>query len=97
MKLNKKDIEEIKELIDAISNEAESFKSIAKSGIDLLLQFGPELKTFFSAYWHGVADLKIDIIAKYQKAGFTREEAILITCEDVHQMTQSLKTINAKK
>lgn len=97
MKLTKEKVAEIVEAVESISGEIESLKPPIKKAIDLIMIFGSELKPLFRAVVLAAVDFKIDAVDRYLTAGFSREEAILLTSEDVHRMKQSLSTINAKR
>ena len=78
MKITSKDVKEWMECLEL----AEDLKPVLKNTIEKLVGFGPELKTVFSALCGGMADLRIEIVQKFEDAGFSREEAIYLTMDE---------------
>ena len=78
----------------ALAMQAEELRPMVEEVLKALKSYGPELKGLFSDLNDGLTDLKIATIKRYQDAGFTREEAILLTCD---QWAQLVKNMNSNK
>ena len=72
------DIEEIKELLES----AEEFKPLVKLTIKVLNDFAVEFKETGIALNKWIVESRIRAIKHYEEAGFTKEEAMLLTIDD---------------
>ena len=80
----------------AMASQAEEFRPLVEEVIKALKSYGPDVKAFLSDINDGITDLKIATFTRYQDAGFTREEAVAMTCDQWNQMTSNLKNANKK-
>ena len=78
MSISQKDIEEIVGLLA----EAESFKPIADLGVKVLDMYTPYLGDVCEKFRSFMVQSRIRSIKEYEGAGFTTEDAILMTVSD---------------
>ena len=78
MKIDKKDIEDIM----AIINSAEEFRPIVQQVIKTVLSIGPEIQPVLEGMRSFLVQSRIKSIAEYERAGFTREDAITMTLDE---------------
>lgn len=88
--------EDIKELLNYVSL-ADDFKPVFKEILKILESYGSELNVVIKNISKTLADNKIEIIRYYQDAGFTKEEAILLTINSGHALTKTLSNININR
>lgn len=77
MGLSKETLLEFLSLIE----DAEEFRPLVKLTVEKVLSFGPEVKPLFEATGNYLIERRIDSIRKFEAAGFSREEAILLTLD----------------
>lgn len=77
-------ISELKEIFE----DLEAYKELANIII-------PEMSNYVDRLSDGVVDLKIRQIARYQAAGYTREEAILMTIDTTQSLREAFKNNNS--
>jgi hypothetical protein len=90
MKLDKEDLKEILEVL----TEAESFRPIVKAIIDTLKSYGPEIEELPKKFSQWLVKNRIESINIYEGAGFSREDAITMTLDDVWAFRRMSKNIN---
>lgn len=92
MKIDKETIEEIANYLSL----ADSVRPIVKDAMEKVYSFGPEIYELMEKIVLGMADIRIASIKKYKDAGFSHEDALLMTCDYFWQM-KSLSNRQAKK
>lgn len=84
------EISEMLEIIDA----AEEYRPIIKKAVAVLKSFGPEATEIFESMVIGATDLKAKSIKRLiDMHGFSKEEAIIISCDQWSSLKQ-LRNIN---
>jgi len=79
MKLfNETDLSEILEVL----GQAEEFRPIIRQVLDVLKSFSSEIQEIPNAILDWAVEQRIAAVKKYEEAGFSREEAILMTLDD---------------
>ena len=78
----KMSVEDLKEII-TILEDVESFRPLVKVIIDTLKSFSGELKDIPESIRKWTVENRIESIKQYITANFTREEAILMTLDDM--------------
>ena len=92
MKLNAKDLRDILEIID----EAEAFRPVIRKAIEALFSFSEEAKGIFEPVNEYFIERRIKTINRYQNAGFTKQEAILMTLDSQVALLKQLKDMKKK-
>jgi hypothetical protein len=93
MKLSK---DELLEIIEVLS-EAETFKPLVKAFLDTVDSFGEELEHLPKKFSRWLVKNRIESIAMYEDAGFSREDAITMTLDDVWAFRKIGKKVNSNK
>jgi len=93
MKITKEDLSAIAELL----SDAETFRPLVKSVLDTIESFGPELKQLPERAMDWAVKHRIKTIGIYEKAGFSREDAITMTLDDVWAFKRMVQKVNTKK
>lgn len=75
------------ETLKEIFNDIEVYKELA----DIII---PVVSIYMDRTADGLTDLKIRQIKRYQNNGFTKQEAIMLTLDTNHTLTQSIKDYN---
>lgn len=83
----------VQEILGLIQN-AEMYRPVVQGVLNAAKSYGPELKDLLSTINNGLVDLRIEAIARYQAAGFTREEAILMSINTSHALSEAIKINN---
>lgn len=79
MKLfNERDTSEILEVL----GQVEEFRLIIRQVLDALKSLSPEIQEIPNAILDWAVKRRIASVKKYEEAGFSREEAILMTLDD---------------
>lgn len=78
---------ELQEIIEIVQGGKE-FKPQVQEIVEILLSYSKEIKQVMDALMDGIVNLKIRSIEKFEKAGYSRKEAILLSC-DTFQNIQS--------
>lgn len=79
MKISEKEVQELVEILQ----EAETFRPLVRLAIDFVKGFGPELKEIPEAFCEWMVGNRIKHVEMYEKAGFSRDDAITMTLDDV--------------
>ena len=90
MKLSKDDLQEIMAVIE----QAEEFRPFIKSIVETVLSFGPELKPITESFCKYIVQKRIASIKAYCDAGFTKDDAITMTLDDVFAVRRISQNIN---
>jgi hypothetical protein len=90
MKIDKDDIQEFAEIL----SEAESFRPIVDLAVDAIISFGPEIKKFVDAFSRGLVSNRIASVEQYVAAGFSRDDAIIMTLDDVFSVRKMTDKMN---
>jgi len=69
---------------------AEDYKPVVKGIVGVIKSYGPNLKEILRDSAIGVADIKADCVLHFESKGFTREEAIMLTCDQWTAMKNAL-------
>ena len=80
MKLGK---DELQELLELVSN-VEAFKPLVRAVLDALKSYSDELKEIPEAITRWAVATRIETIKQYEAAGFSREDAVLLTLDAVY-------------
>lgn len=80
------DLDSVMELVQA----GQEFKPQAQEIVDLLLSYSPEIKQVMESCVDGVANLKIRMVSNFEKAGFTKDQAILLSCDSFQSVQNRL-------
>ena len=80
MKLGIEDLKKVEEML----NEAETIRPLVKQVILVLMSYSEELKMIPEAVSDWIVEKRIRAIKKYENAGFTRDDAILMTLDDIY-------------
>ena len=88
-----KDILEMKDLVD----NAEMFKPIADSAMKAIKLYAPYLGEIVDGFNDYMIKKTIENIETFQKNGFTREEAIILTLDIKLGMKEACERNNRKK
>lgn len=83
-------------LIAALMEQEAEIRPVIKKGLEIIKSYGPDLKDLFGGVTEAMADLRINVIRKYEAAGFTREEAILLTMDEWFAMARVSRSMNTK-
>lgn len=82
-----------------ILKEVETLKPIAKQIISSIESYASELKEPFEKISRWIVQNRIDSIKQYEAAGFSREDSILMTLDDiraVRKVNENLSKIKHK-
>jgi len=93
MKLSKDDLQEIM----AVIGQAEEFRPFIKSIVETVLSFGSELKPILESFKDYLVQGRIDAIKKYTDSGFTKDEAITMTLDDVFAVRRIFQNMSNQK
>lgn len=84
---------DIKTIISLIT-EGKSYIPAIKSGVDLVQEACTELKPLFESLSDQMVKNTVKSIDQYKAAGFTRDEAILLTLNTKVALSESLKSFD---
>lgn len=90
MKITKEELSEILEII----GQAEAFRPIVKQVLDTLKSFSGELREIPEAVGKWLVNNRINSIRQYEEAGFDRDDAIVMTLDDVFAVRKILDKHN---
>lgn len=93
MKLSKEDLQGLIEIL----SEAENFRPIVKAVLDTVKSYGAEIEELPKKFSQWLVKNRIESVAAYEEAGFSREDAITMTLDDVwafRRMGSKIKTNN---
>ena len=93
MKLDIGDLSEIREYLEL----GKLFKPIISDSIDVIQEYGPEIRKLFSGIVDGIVDMKIQAIKRYDSNGFSRTEAILLTIDSFSALSKLTDGLKDKK
>ena len=93
MKISKEDVAEILEIFD----DAEAFRPIVKKVLDVLTSFGPEIEVIPKKVPKWVVQNRIAAVNDYVAAGFTEEQAIDMTMDDVMALRRAIRSVKTKE
>ena len=85
--------DEIKGFIEILS-QAEAFRPLVKAALGAVKSYGPEIEEIPKKFSKWLVKNRIEAVKMYEDAGFTREDAITMTLDDVwavRKVGQSLK------
>jgi hypothetical protein len=88
--------QKVTEILEAMEAEAE-FRLVIKRGLEIVKSYGPDLKELVRGVASGMADIKIEMIHKYEANGFTREEAIFLVMDEWFAIARNARTGGKKK
>ena len=89
MAIKKEDLAEIIELL----SEAETFRPIVKTVLDTIKSFGPEIEELPKKFTQWLVQNRIESVTAYEDAGSSREDAIMMTLDDVWAFKRSTKNM----
>ncbi len=88
---------EAKEILELMELEAE-FRPVFKRGLEIIRSYGPDLNELVLNMSIAIAENKMAVIGKYEAAGFSREEAIMLVQDEWFAIARGAKAIgNGKK
>ena len=90
MKITMEEIKDFSEILE----EAESFRPLVEMILDALKSYSEEFKEIPEAFSRWVVDNRIKSIAQYKKAGFTKNDAIIMTLDDVFAVKKLYEKMN---
>ena len=90
-------ISEYLEMVESVVQDAEKYKPIAEMIVKTVKMFVPEIKELFSMAALGYVDLRIQSIRKYERNEFTRDEAIMMTCDDFMGVKRAIQQSQNKR
>lgn len=85
---------ELQELVEILS-EAESFRPIVRQAVDFVKAFCPEIREIPEAFCEWLVKNRIKHVEMYEKAGFSRDDAITMTLDDVFAARRAGDRFNA--
>ena len=80
MKITKEEISEILEIV----SHAEDFRPLVKQIIEILKSYSDELREIPEAIGKWIVERRITSIKQYEGAGFDRDDALLMTLDDIY-------------
>lgn len=93
MKLDKDDIKQILEVLE----DMDSWRVLVDEMIRKVKSFGPTIKSLVDPLIDYSIEKRISTIKRFEKEGFTHQEAITLTL-DIHQrIAASIQQANVKK
>ena len=92
MKLSKEDIQGIAELL----GEAETFKPMVKNVLGVIKTYAVELDEPLKELQKWSIQCRIDSIQQYKDAGFSQQEAILLTLDGSQSLRKVLNQYSKK-
>jgi len=84
--------EELAEVVQYI----ESYASLAEKFVPIIMKIGGDIEPIIISLTDYVVDNTIRMILRYEKAGFTREDAILLTISNRDNLIKSLQQSSKK-
>ena len=75
-------------------DEAENYRPVVLRCVDILNSYGPIFKQLGLDTALAVADIKMAVIAKYEAAGFTREQAIDLCMDEWYAFAKAARNAN---
>jgi len=93
LKISKEDIAEILEVFD----DAEAFRPVIKKVLDVLTSFGPEIEVLPKNISKWFVQNRIESVKAYMAVGFTTEQAIDMTMDDVMALKRAIRSIKTKE
>ena len=93
IKNKRREAMDIKTIISLIT-EGKSYIPAIKSGVDLVQEACTELKPLFESLSDQMVKNTVKSIDQYKAAGFTRDEAILLTLNTKVALSESLKSFD---
>lgn len=90
MKFSKEELQEMAEIL----TEAETFKPIVRVILDAIKLYGPEIEEIPKRFSQWMVDNRIESIQRYRDAGFTKQEAIMMTLDDSSRLIKSVNDMN---
>ena len=93
MKFSKEDVGSIIEIL----SEAEAFRPVVRSLLDTIKSFGPEIEELPKIGIKWVVERRIESVKRYEEAGFSREDAVTMTLDDVWAFRRSLNKVKNTK
>ena len=92
MNITTREIEELVELL----KEAESYRPGVRMILDAVKSYGPELAEIPEALGNWIVDNRIKHVKRYEDAGFSKQDAIDMTLDDVWAIRRVLRNNNSK-
>ena len=93
MKIGKDEIKEFTELLA----EAEQFRPLVRAVIDTLKSYSDELKEIPEAMGDWIVQRRIKHISAYKAAGFSQDDAIIMTLDDIYSIKKLSDKMNRNK
>lgn len=93
MDFKKEDIEEFIGLLQT----AETFRPVVRLFLDTLKSYSEEIKEIPEAFSRWLVKNRIDSIKQYEAAGFSRNDAVLMTLDDIYGLRKANEILNNKK
>lgn len=84
-------MKEIINMMFAFSENAEAFREPINECIKALESYGPEAYGLFSKLIRANAKLRMEAIEEYMNGGFTKGEAIVLTCNQFDVMEKAIQ------
>ena len=66
-----------------LMQKAEAFRPMVGMVVDAIISYGPELGKIAEAFRSGIVSNRIKSVAQYEDAGFSHDDAIAMTLDDV--------------
>lgn len=82
-------MKEYVEVVMGIVNSADDFKPAIEKGSKALQSYGPDVYELFHRIAIGMADIKADVVARFESKGFTRDEAIVLASDQWAEVKKS--------
>jgi len=86
----------IKEMVNEIHENAEEWRPVVGKMIGILNSYGPELRSVVRSILMATVELKIEMVRKYEAAGFTTEQAIMMTMDEWFSVARNARVANKR-
>jgi len=93
MKIGSEEISGIMELFE----NAEDFRPLVKKVLNVLTSFGPEIEGIPKKVSKWLVQNRIESVKMYKAAGFTTEQAVDMTMDDVMALKRAIRSIKTKE
>ena len=77
-------------------NQADLFKPVVGAIVSAIVSYGPELSQLIEPVRRAGVERRIESIRQYESAGFTKQDAIMMTLDDVAQIKDVIQRANVK-
>jgi len=93
MEITKEDISELLEIV----GQAEDFRPLVKQVLEVLKSYSDELREIPDAICKWIVERRIASIEQYENAGFYRDDALLMTLDDIYAIRKMADRTARKK